>query len=258
MATEEIRANGFGLDEMVSAIDHQGTAFAALLRSLDPADGQRPVPHMKWTVAETAVHMLSIVRRGLGDTRRAGSIAGLAELNDLNLSEVFERDVHALADLIESDTRRYVDILKNASAERIAGRIVDLHAGVRADIPSALSYQLFDFLAHGWDIASAVGRTWTIDAANAILVLRAGLPALRPWVFDEILTGPPRRAAFTFPGFDAALIAATGEGAFTVVPAERDYADDEVDPVEMFLAVAGRVPVRAPLVKDLASWFRPI
>lgn len=256
--THVVRAEGFGLAEMVEALEAAGTLFVGLLRSLDPSDGDRPIPHMTWNVAETAVHMLTIIRRGLGDRRRADSVDGLGELNDQAIAEVTERRLAAIADLIEADTRTYVDMLRAAPAERIEDQVVRLHVGVRADIPTALSYQLFDFLAHGRDIALPTGRPWTISEQHATLVLRACLPAFRPWVLDEVVGGPERRAAFTFPGLDHALVVRAGDGTYEVYPASRDQAEAEVDPATMFLAICGRLASDHPFIRGFSSWFRTI
>lgn len=256
--TDVVRAEGFGLGEMIQMLEEAGGQFVSLLRSLDGSDGDRPIPNMTWTVAETAVHMLTIVRRGLGDRRRSDSVEGLAELNDQAIAEQAERGIDAIADLIEADLRAYVELLRAAQADRIESQVVRLHAGVRADVPTALSYQLFDLLAHGKDIATPTGRPWTISEKHATLALRASLPALRPWVLDDVLQGSDHRAAFTFPGFDRALVVCVGGGAYEVLLAGRDQAEAEVDPACMFLAISGRLSPDDPFIRRVASWFRPI
>jgi uncharacterized protein (TIGR03083 family) len=256
--SDVVRAVGFGMREMVPALEAAGRNFVALLRTLEPADGDRPVPAMTWTVAETAVHMLNIVRRGVGDRRRADSLEGLAQLNDQCIDEIPERQLGAIADLIETDTKREIDLLAGATDDVIRSRVIDLHAGVRADIPTALSYQLFDFLGHGFDIARATGRTWKIDPAHAALVLRASLPALRPWVTDDANSGSRQRIVVTFPEADSALAVQTGGRAYRVEPATTDEADAKIDPVELFLALAGRQDASDPAVDQLASWYAPI
>lgn len=256
--SEVIRAADVGMAEMVPALDAAGRKFVALLRSLEPADGDRQVPAMTWTVAETAVHVLTIVRRGLGDRRRADSLEGLAQLNDKCIDEIPERQLGAIADLIETDMKRYIDLLAGATNDVVRSRVIDLHTGVRADIPTALSYQLFDFLAHGFDIARATGRPWKIDPAHAALVLRASLPALRPWVTNDAISGPSQRVVVAFPDAEVALAIETGERAYRVEPATTEEADVQIDPVDLFLALAGRQDTSDPAVGQLASWYAPI
>jgi uncharacterized protein (TIGR03083 family) len=256
--SDAVWAAGFGMAEMVPALDAGGRNFVGVLRSLEPTDGDRPVPPTKWTVAETAVHVLTIIRRGLGDRRRADSLEGLAQLNDQCIDEIPERQVEAIADLIETDMKRYIDLLAALTDDVADLRVVPLHAEVQADLPTALSYQLFDFLAHGFDIARATGRPWKIDPHHAALVLRASLPAIRPWVTNDAISGPRQRTVISFPDADFALALQTGDGAYQVQPATTDEADVEIDPVDLFLALAGRQKASDPTVGRLASWYAPI
>ena len=253
-----VRAVGFGVGEMVRALDAAGGNFVALLRGLEPVDGDRPVPAMTWTVAETAVHMLTIVRRGVGDRRRADSLESLGRLNEQCIDEIPERALGAIADLIETNMKREIELLAGATDDVVRSRVIDLHAGVRADIPTALSYQLFDFLAHGFDIARATGRPWRIDPAHAALVLRASLPALRPWVTNDAISGPSQRIVVSFPDTEFALAIQTGEMAYRIEPATTDEADAQTDPVDLFLALAGRQDASGSAVGQLASWYAPI
>jgi hypothetical protein len=59
---------------VVTAFEGAWRQFIDVIRGLDPADGSRPVPHLDWTVAEMAAHVLTVLRRA-GDPRRAVSIA---------------------------------------------------------------------------------------------------------------------------------------------------------------------------------------
>ena len=253
-----VGASGFELSEMLDALERAGDAFVKLLRQLDAEDAVRPVPGMTWTVGETAAHMLTIIRRGLGDRRRSASIEGLAELNDQAIGEVAEREPLALATLLEQDMREYLPRLRTVPDDAARDIPVELHAGVHAELPTALSYQLFDFLAHGLDIASATRRSWTIDPASAVLTLRAALPALRPWVLDDAVAGPRQRVAFTFPGADFALVVEIGDGEYRVSSQPRDEEAAETDPVTLFLAIGGRGEATDAVAKQLAPNFRPI
>lgn len=259
---DDVRAEGFGLADMVPAIVGTGERFVGLLRELEPEDGDRPVPGMTWTVAETATHMLTILRRGDGDPSRSDTLEGLARLNDLQIAEVEERDLRKLADLIEG----HVHVLRRiGSSGRVLwalriGRWINipLHMGVWADMPTGSSYLLFDLLGHGDDMARATGRSWNIEPDHAALVLRSSLPALGPWVSPDALDGPREQTTFTFPNTDYALDVEIGDGGYEVHPTASERATVEVDPVDTFLAVAGR---REPATEDIAriaGWYHPI
>lgn len=264
-ATQDIvRADRVAYADMVEAIDSVGNAFIRQLCVLHPSDGERPVPQLEWTVAETAVHMLTIVRRGIGDRRRSDTIPGLALLNDECIAEVATRVPLEIAAALTEDKARLVAILRNQSAEQARERSFPLHAGLHTDIPTALSYMLFDFLAHGLDIARGVGQEWQIRPEDAALALRACLPALGPWAREEALNGPRESTAISFLGDGDALVVQVGGGSYVAQNYGSTSPDNpgglpmEVDPVEAFLAVAGRATARHPHVARLAGWFEPI
>ncbi|HLG01893.1 MAG TPA: maleylpyruvate isomerase N-terminal domain-containing protein [Acidimicrobiia bacterium] len=243
---------------MAAALERAGGAFVALLRSLTREEGGMPIPGMRWTVTDTAIHMLNILRRGMGDRRRGDTLAGLAELNDLEISEVTVADVHEVADLLEADVATYAGLLGGLTDDAASSAVIDLHAGVRSDIPTGLSYQLFDYLAHGYDIATATHRSWDVPAPEAALVLRAALPALGPWVRPEILAGARQRTAFLLSDQGVGLEIVVGGGTYRVQQGPRDSTDWTADPVELFMAMAGRMESAVPEVARVASWYEPI
>ena len=257
--TTVLYAEGITLSAMRDGLGEAGGAFVTLLRSAPASSGDTPIPHMKWTVAETAAHMVTILRRGTKDFRRSETLEGLAELNDLCIGEVESRDLHELADLVEKELARLGRGIDALDDETAAALPFDLHAGVTANVPSALSYLLFDFLGHGWDIAQALGQEWTIQPHLAALDLHAALPIFNPWARAEAVAGEPQRIALVFGPDDDALVVKVGGGTYRAQNQSRqDVADTvEIDPVETFLAVSGRVPASDPIAIRLASWFEP-
>ena len=253
------RATQIEYSAMVDALDLSVREFVALLSELDESDGEIPVPGLRWTIGETAAHMLTIIRRGTGDDRRADSIAGLAELNEQALHEIDTRSPSRLAELIRAEGETLVTMLGGLSQDQAAGVQVQLHAGLRADLPSALSYILCDLVAHGYDISVAANLRWDIDPAHAALDLHAIVPLLDPWLDEQVREGSRNRLAITFPGDDIAIVVEAGRGGYDAYTAARADVDDvaEVDSVDAFLALSGRRESHDTAVQLLASWFRP-
>lgn len=251
---EVVTAVGYSFTEVVDALDTTGAAFVNLLRDLDPADADRRVPGLDWTVGETAVHMLTVLWRGTIDRRRVDSVAAMAELNALAISEVDERRPSVVADQMEETLRGYIDAL----GDRDPAQVVKIVGAVRADLPTALSCLLFDLLVHGHDIAATTGRDWLIDPAIAALDLRACLPATSPWVLPDVIAGERQKVVVGFPKAASwALAARVGNGSFTVQPVSPQHAEAIVDPVDTLLAIAGRRVATDPPAAQLASWFGP-
>lgn len=248
------------LAAMLDAREAVARRFVELLRDLDEADGERPVPGLSWTIGDTAAHMLTVLRRGTGDNRRADSLAGLAELNELGLEEVETRSPGRLAELIEVEAETLGTLLGGLDPEQASGIEVELHAGVRADLPSALSYILCDLLAHGYDIATAADRPWDIDAAHAALDLHAMFPLLEPWLIEAVREGPKQRLVISFPGETEAILVEAGDRSYRAQDVDRSGAAEahEVDPVDTFLALCGRREAQHAVVAQLASWFQPV
>ena len=254
---EVVRAEGVTLAVVLPVWESAGAKFVALLRSLDPTSGAIQVPHLKWTVGETAAHMLSIVRRGLNDFRRSDTREGLADLNDLCIDEIEEREPTALADWIESGISKTARVLRPMSEEDAAESVFPLHAGLQANIPTALSYAMFDFLVHGYDIAVAVEKAWALDPSEAGVTLRACFPALRPWVNQTVLEGPAQVATLSFLP-DVTLALHTGDGTWRVDSAGSEANASTVDAAELLLAIAGRESSGNPEIARVAEWFAPI
>src|SRR5438132_6970496 len=94
---------GVSKERSLAALAAATDRLAALLDSLDPGQGGEPIPHLDWTVAETAAHVVTVAGRLLGDRRRSAPGEDAGGLNALCLEEFAERDVHAIADRLRAD-----------------------------------------------------------------------------------------------------------------------------------------------------------
>ena len=247
-----VRSEGFSYAEIVSAIERTGERFVALVRSLDLSDAAKPVPGLEWTVVETAAHLIGIVMRGTGDRRRAPTVDQLGDLNKLQIDEIGESHPSFIADMLEKRLERQLVLLRAATGDEP----FELHAGLYASVKTALSYELWDFLVHGHDIDRATGRGWTIDSSDAALDILAILPALEPWLRDDVRTGAKKRLSVTFPQITHAIVVEAGDGMYHVV-LEDGASTEDVDPREMLLALAKRQRSSESVISELSSWYLP-
>jgi uncharacterized protein (TIGR03083 family) len=163
--------------DVMDALRASSGRFIELVESLDPADAARPVPRLEWNVGETVAHVLTVVRRGFADRRRSASAATTAELNQLVLDETPERDLRALAAMLREDVHTALDLVFPKIDD---DRVFPFHGGVQTTMTPALRIVLGEYVIHGYDVAGATDRPWTITDAEAALLVPGEL--LSAWV----------------------------------------------------------------------------
>lgn len=223
--------------DTLAALEAASARFVALVRSLDPEDGRRPVPDLGWTMAETAAHLVTVAGRLLGDRRRSATPEDTRRLNQECLDELAVRDVARLADRLEADLGVVVErVYPKVDFERR----YPFHAGTTISGGGGAAFFLCELLVHGYDIAAATQRDWAIAAPEAQLAVRG--PA-EFWinVFESEAWGVLTVDLGEFPPV-----------ALPVRPGTIAEADGSVRarPVELLLAELGR---QAPSDRRLAA-----
>jgi hypothetical protein len=168
-------------DDVMAALGASSTRFIELVASLAQSEAHLPVPPLDWDVAETVAHVLTVVRRGFADRRRSESAEATAALNQTVLGELPERDLGALAELLRADVHTALDIVFPKVPE---DRVFPFHGGVQTTMTPALRIVLGEYVVHGWDIACATDRPWTITEAESLLLVPSSL--LGAWVRPDV------------------------------------------------------------------------
>ena len=177
-----------GLD----ALRRAAAATGELLGSISDSRADVPVPGLTWTVAETAAHLVALLRQSAafasgardGAAERAalppsGGIGErMALANARELDRLGERRIPALRQLLESSVEEYTTLI----AGRRDGGPVETTFG--PEDPATMTAALVgEQLVHGFDLARAVGPRWTIDPDAARLTL-TGLAPFLPFMVD--------------------------------------------------------------------------
>lgn len=237
--TEDLRTIGItDRDALADAIVAEGLALAELLHVSAPGRGGIPVPGLDWTVAETAAHALTVVRRGLGDRRRSTSPAGTAELNANALRGVDLRDPVALGMEIGRDTEV---VARRVLAQVLDGdALIPFHAGTRVRVLDAFGALLSELMIHGHDISRALGVDRATARHHAALGLRAMLAVVPGWL-DRERCGVGRTFHLDVAGLPAAVRATVTDGGLVLEWApDVDRDPEPLEPLEALLALAHR------------------
>jgi hypothetical protein len=246
------------IDDVRRADAHARAALAdAVARSAQlwrsVPNSATPVPGLTWTAGETAAHVVGDMREYTEALTRhlngGGAALSIPEgspararttVNHRHLSDVSERDLRRLADMLEETAASY---LAAASAVGSSERITILTADGLVLEPVVMTCLLLgEQLVHGLDIARAAHLPWSIGRDDALLVIPAVLSLapqyLRPartrnldTSFEIRVRGGCRyRMAITH---GTGLVTQAGEKADCVISA---------DPVAFLLVGFGRVP----------------
>ena len=229
---------------------------ADLWRHIDKPDA--PAPGLSWTAAETAAHVVgdlrdytqALTRHANGYMTHANrpteSPSRLsAKVNVRHLEEVPERNLHRLADMLESSADAYLNVAAAADPSVEIATPNGLVIG-----PSTMAALLLgEQLIHGLDISRTAKIPWTISAADAFLVI-PGVLSVAPQYLR------PRRAVGVRISFElrmrggASYRMAVDDG-MAVVTAAGEKADCVItaDPVAFLLLGYGRISQLSPVLR---------
>ncbi len=240
----------------LSALRDAVARSADLWRSIDKPDA--PAPGLAWTAAETAAHVVgdlrdytqALTRHANGYMTHANrpteSPSRLsAKVNARHLEEVPERNLHRLADMLESSADTYL----NVAAAADPSVEIETPNGLVIDPSTMAALLLGEQLIHGLDISRTANLPWTVSAADAFLVI-PGVLSIAPQYLR------PRRAAGVHISFElrmrggpsyrmavddgTAVVTAAGKKADCVITA---------DPVAFLLLGYGRISQFSPVLR---------
>ena len=229
-------------------------AFAALAESGAPEDGARPVPGLRWSVAELVAHVDTVMLRGHADRRRSASADGTAELNEVALAETTERDLQRLPAQIREHGEASLAVF-----DRIPADVeVDFHAGSRAPVMALWAYVVAELMVHRYDLGEALDRPQVLDPDRLLLTGYAASAVLPAWVEPAAAAGPARRWAYAFP-HGQVLTVSVGEGEAKIDFPDGDAVQTVDDPTDFLLTFPfRRRPPVDPELAALVEAFQPL
>ena len=243
-------------DALADAIAADGLAFGRLLHVSGPGHAGTRVPGLDWNVAETAAHVLGVVRRALGDRRRSATPAETAILNEMSLRAIDLRDPVTLGMEIARDTevvaRRVLAQVRDGDA------LIPFNAGIQVRALDAFGALLAELVIHGHDLAGALGVRHQTPPSHAAMALRAFLAVMPGWL-DPECAEPERTFRLDVDGLPAVVRATISGGELTACWAlEVERGPDPLEPLAALLALTQRVESADPDVVGLAASLLPL
>lgn len=251
-----------------AAIEAAAGRFISLLR--DTPDIERLVAGTDWTVAETAAHV-SVVLSGFSaaiaeepqalapDHHVAADFpTRLAASNAASNAMVDHTDAGQLAEVIAAGTQRFLALVAAADPQRECE--TPWYGAGRTRSPDCLTaLALGELIVHGYDIASAAGRPWTISAEHAKLIAGTVCPEMSPLVVrPEACRGAPVTFEIRLRGDGPRYVIRVVDGTAEVreVGGPVDCVIS-ADPVAYLLVMYGRMPVSQALLRGkMLAWGR--
>ena len=172
----------------IRALETSTDAMATLLRYIGSTDV--PIPHMTWTVAQCAVHQI------VGDHMYAHQVVGpgasmtleqTSDVNDWAVEPAAGLAPDSLAADLKGSTARFVEAVQSLPEDAT----FQWWSGSNASVNTAVALLVAERLMHGWDIARATGKAWTIPPAEAAVAV-SGSVAVMPLLVD-----PDKARGFT-------------------------------------------------------------
>ena len=185
--------------------------LADLVRSLPEPGG--PIVGT-WSVAEVATHVTQVYEFDAGLAAGGeGALDHFSELAGFTVDLVVgdpERNPEVLARRIEAGAERFLAAMAVAPAGGDGS--TNWLGGIRLPRPALFGHVLLESLIHGFDLAQATGRPWTIDAPLAQLAVREFVFELLPRIGPTAMVS--ERAANVRATFDLRV---RGVGAIPLV-----------------------------------------
>ncbi len=242
-------------DLALDAVRDAAARSAGLMRRIE--DGAAPVPGLAWTAAETAAHMIGELRdytqaltrhtngymthanRTLESPSRMSAVVNARQLTD-----VAERDMGRLADMVEDAAVAY----RAAAAVADADAAIPIANGLVLGPSTMTSLLLGEQVIHGLDISRAVRTRWDIRPRDALLIIPGALTVAPQYLRPS--------AAATRVSFELRIRGANGyrmavdRGTAAVTGAgERSDCVITADPIAFLLIGFGRISQWSPILR---------
>jgi hypothetical protein len=239
--------------------------FSTLLHSVQDRDAPAVG---SWSIADTAAHVREVATlnstwatggsppaeyREAYDLAATVSVDDVNRVNALSLASAPERDLHALAGLIEERIKLMLYLTSDADGSEQVSWL----GGLKLPLTAVLGHTLSELLVHGGDIARAEGRDFPITPPQARLIFEGFLFPLLTAADAAGFGGErsdsmrPVVCELRLRGCERVLLVADQEGVALEQPGtRRPDAHIAAEPAVMWLLMFNRVGALGPALRD--------
>jgi hypothetical protein len=239
----------------LSALEGASRRFTDQLRDVrDPS--RHAIGH--WSIGEVGAHVSHIfgMYPGLvsGESSPLPDHLNMAPAWERMLQEDGERDPIATAKRIEAGTEEFLGAVEKADWSEP----VKWHGGLSVPVSSLPPILTNECDVHGWDVAKAEGKPWTIPRADAIVIIEGHYPLLPHFVNEQVASGLEVSYELKVRGGRSAYLRVK-DSRLTIDDAPVGPVDCHIsaDPVEYLLVGYGRKSQWGPMLTGrLVAWGR--
>ncbi len=247
--------------EVQAAVGRAATRVSSLLRSVRRPDA----PCLgKWSVIELAAHTSHTVDGIFAMAKGGGGVIddlwGLGDLTGALVMGEADKDPHKLADRLDASAAEFLAFMRQARANDIRTWFMP---GVSVPMSFLTCHLLNELTVHAWDIAQAEGIPWTVEPADARLVIEGFILQVLTHIGDQLVSPAGAKVRATYHlhvrgGGDATL--RFDAGRLTVErgrPRGRVDCHLSVEPAAFLLVTWGRIDQWGPIARGkLLAWGR--
>lgn len=197
----------------------------------------------EWSLREVAAHFITgapmfvDMANGIPGPVEVLDKAYVKEFCERRIADLSETDPVKLSRLLLDGVEDFVD----ATVDRPGDDPVTFQAGLPHTLFGLVGIFLGELVLHGYDMASALGRPWPIDAGDAALVLAAYTPVFGLQVDQQRTKGLTAAVGIELRGAGE-MTARFTDGAFGIEPAGGPVdATLSADPVAFLMVGSGRL-----------------
>jgi hypothetical protein len=173
--------------EAVAALRSAAPRVSALIRAI--RDPGRPTNGLEWTLGQTAAHVVSDVRMHREWLRGEGTIdygvPDLSTRNRQNAEKLGASEPGELARLLDAEVNAFAGEVEQS----LPSATIPAEVGPALTVGQVVCVLLGEFLVHGFDLATTLGRPWSIGRSEANLVAAGSLAILPQFVNEPAARG---------------------------------------------------------------------